>query len=364
MTLKKFSPPVGLKMALAVITIILAIVILAFTAFYFWGSSGALPHSRLSQIINYGRPHPQAPTGGQTFTIMTYNIGYLSGMTNNQPVKPPRTLFENNMTAFLQLLEKNPPDFIAFQEIDFHSRRSYYIDQLRTIAENAGYPHAARAVNWDKRYVPFPYGSPAVHFGKILSGQAILSRWPIRSSQRTVLRKPITKPFYYNAFYLDRLVQIAAIKIGSQDLVIINVHLEAFCTQTREQHAQTVLNIYRTYKDDHPVLLLGDFNSIPPGAPQENNFSDEPGTDFSGDRTIQLFLREKSLKSAFLHQPGCEQSTILTFPTRQPTRKLDYIFYNHRKIQPLSISIPPIDSSDHLPLVMRFTLENTGKHNI
>jgi endonuclease/exonuclease/phosphatase family metal-dependent hydrolase len=341
-----------LKIAMMTITILLLVAILAFVVFYFWASSGTLTEDKQSEIINYSHSGVP-PTTPETFTIMTFNIGYLSGMFNNQSERRQnKAFFNKNMDSFLQRLKMIQPDFIAFQEIDFYSHRSYYVDQLKTIAKSAGYPFAAKAVNWDKRYVPFPYWPPSVHFGRMLSGQAVLSRYPILNAQRIVLQKPAINPFYYNAFYLDRLVQVAKIKIDNRYLIILNTHLEAWCQETREQQANVVLDIYRTYKDNYPVLLMGDFNTVPPNAPQKRYFQDEPETDFSTDKTLETFLKEKSLKAAELNN--------LTFPTDKPTRKLDYIFYNHERITLIEVSMPEMNSSDHLPLVMKFAFKATN----
>jgi endonuclease/exonuclease/phosphatase family metal-dependent hydrolase len=184
----------------------------------------------------------------------------------------------------------------------------------------------------------------------VLSGQAVLSRWPILSTERIVLPKPKSKPFYYNAFYLDRLIQVVKIKIDNRDLIILNVHLDDMDRETRENQAKRLLNIYHSYKDNYPVLLTGDFNSIPPDAPQKKDFPDEPVTDFHNDRTIQFFLEDPGLKAA--------EITTFTFPTNSPTRKLDYIFYTHDKIKLIKVFVPHIVSSDHLPTVLQFSFNN------
>lgn len=332
--------------------IFIAILALALVIFYSWASSGtgALPPGKLSEVIVFPGLPEQPPEQREVFTVMTYNIGYLSGMLNNLPVKTTRDVFEKNMQTTLQLLEKINPDFIGFQEIDFHSRRSFYVNQLQTIAEKDGYKYAAVAINWDKHYVPFPYWPPSVHFGKMLSGQAVLSRWPILSAQRVVLEKPGNRPFYYNALYLDRLIQVVKIKINGKEIILLNVHLEAFDRETREKQAGKVLELYRSFKNDYPVLVIGDFNSIPPDARQKNNFIDEPGMNFTDDNTIGLFLAEKSLNAA--------EPVTFTFPSDGPTRKLDHIFYNHDKITLIKSWVPKgIDCSDHLPLVMEFSLK-------
>jgi endonuclease/exonuclease/phosphatase family metal-dependent hydrolase len=333
---------------------------LVLVIFYFWAISGSIPTAKLSEIKIFQDLSRELLTDKQTFTVMTYNIGYLSGMYNNLPIKTTRELFEKNMQAFLKLLEHVKPDFIGFQEIDFASKRSCQVDQVQMIAESAGYKYNALAVNWDKQYVPFPTWPPSVNFGKIISGQAVCSRLPIISTQRIVLEKPGNKPFYYQNLYLDRLVQVTNIKIFERNLILLNVHLEAFDRHTREKQARKTLEIYRTFKDNYPVLLLGDFNCVPPDAPQKNNFIDEPGTDFTNDGTIALFLAEKSLSMA--------DPARFTFPSEKPTRRLDYIFYNHEKIHCVkSWVMDGIDCSDHLPLLMTFSFiagSNIPKDNM
>jgi endonuclease/exonuclease/phosphatase family metal-dependent hydrolase len=339
-----------LKMAAILFCILFSVLFLGLAIFYYWASSGILPPEKLSQIIEFPGPLEQPSEHKDVFSVMTYNIGYLSGMLNNLPIKTTKEHFEKNMQTAIQLLQSLEPDFITFQEIDFQSRRSFYVDQLRTIAEKAGYKYAAVAVNWDKHYVPFPYWPPSAHFGKMLSGQAVLSRWPILSAQRVALEKPGGRPFYYKALYLDRLIQAVKIQIKEREIIILNVHLEAFDRETRERQAVKVLDMYRSFKDDYPVLVIGDFNCVPPDATQKNNFIDEPDIDFTNDNTIELFLAEKSLSAA--------EPVTFTFPSDSPTRKLDHIFYNHDKITLVKSWVATgIACSDHLPLIIQFSLK-------
>ena len=57
------------------------------------------------------------------------------------------------------------------------------------MAQALGLTHGAIAISWDKNYVPFPYWPPTAQFGKILSGQSIISRSPIQQNNRIVLEK-------------------------------------------------------------------------------------------------------------------------------------------------------------------------------
>ncbi len=342
-----------LKRGIIMAVILLSLISILLVTFYFWGSAKTIPSNQLSEIVRFSTNQPLIPPEQKVFTLMTFNIGYLSGIYNNRPVKTTKSLFENNLNSFTRLVDQIQPDFIQFQEIDFASHRSYFIDQFRETAEKTRYGFGARAINWDKRYVPFPFGFPSVHFGKILSGQAVLSRNPILYAERIVLEKPKSNTFIYNAFYLDRLAQVVKIKLNNHILVIINVHLEAFHTQTREKQAHSVLDIFHKYKNEFPVILCGDFNTVPPNAPSKKNFTDEPETDFSSDRTLDILLNDISLEAAEL--------SILTFPSDKPTRKLDYIFFNKDKIHPIEITAPKITCSDHYPLVFKFSFKDEKK---
>jgi len=312
--------------------------------FYKWGSSGSLDQTLLHQEINLDSYDSHEK---DTFSIMTFNLGYLSGMTNNLPVKPSKDLFVDNLAKSQALIGELQPDVIGFQEIDFASNRSYHVNQLESLSH--GYQTAVKSVNWDKKYVPFPYWPPSTHFGRIQSGQALLSKFPVSWSERIVLSRPKTAPFYYQAFYLDRLIQVAELSIKSQSVIILNVHLEAFDQETREIQANEVLNVIEQYITKHPVILIGDFNARPPFASKRVNL----------ESTINIFMEHPLLSPALSRKNYLSQEEgHFTFDTATPYEKLDYIFYTHQSIQPVNFSTVTEASeiSDHFPLLMSFTM--------
>lgn len=63
---------------------IFLILIVAFLIFYFWASGGS--SSQKLFLIHEITGKPIA--ADSTFTVMTYNVGYLSGLTNNQATRP------------------------------------------------------------------------------------------------------------------------------------------------------------------------------------------------------------------------------------------------------------------------------------
>jgi endonuclease/exonuclease/phosphatase family metal-dependent hydrolase len=350
-----------LKISAMILIFVLLLAILSLVIFFIWASSGKIPSDRLSEIKRFESSGPSHTEGQAVFKIITANIGYLAGLANNRPERRSRFFFEANLKKVVRLFQEIRPDFVGFQEIDFHSHRSYYIDQLQEIASQSGRRYAALAVNWDKRYVPFPFWPPAVHFKEICSGQAVISSYPINWEERIVLPEIEEKPFFYRAFYLDRLAQVVKINLIKHSLVIINVHLEAFDPKTRNKQALKVLNIYRRYRDRYPIILLGDFNCVPPSASRESGFPDEPETDFRGVDAVGLFLREPGLKEAFLNSGRRRpEAETFSFPSNAPNRKLDYIFYSHRYITCLRAEVLRGDSSDHLPLLMEFCFRRSS----
>ena len=314
--------------------------------FYFWGSSSRLAIDEKHRLNTYDGVQPTL--GADTFSVMTFNLGYLSGMTNNLPVRAPQDLFEDNLKATRNLLDDIKPDILGFQEVDYGSARSYHLDQMQALSENFNY--GAMATNWDKRYVPFPYWPPSVHFGSMHSGQAILSTWPIVSQQVHVLQKPKAAPFYYNAFYLDRLVQQSVIQLPNSKVVVLNVHLEAFDTQTRESQAKALKALVDSLVQEGPLILMGDFNARPP-------FASEQITD---EITMELFYQHPHLKPAIpaVEYNAAEQEHF-TFDTQQPYEKLDYIFYNPAFINRVSARTvtEAQQISDHTPVIFTFALK-------
>lgn len=318
------------------------IILLLFVSVYFWASHETSRIDNNEEIIVYANPEF---AWSDTIDVITYNIGYMSGMTNNLPVDRPKILIENNLDKSVQLIESLDPDLVAFQEIDFAASRTYQLNQFEILAKALDFSTGATVVNWDKNYVPFPYWPFKYHFGKMVSGQAVLSKFNILNNQRVVLPFPESNTFFYNDFYLDRLIQMCWLQNGLDSILIMNVHFEAWDVPTRELQSKIVVDIYESYEKDHPIILLGDFNCIPPfegnGNFEEtiNNILDYP----------QLKMVTK--KEDYRTQP----EAFFTFNSEQPFQKIDYIFYNSRYFECLESRVlhEAGSISDHLPMYAR-----------
>lgn len=316
----------------------------ALILFFLWASSGQYPADRYAHQVAIDS-YP-LKTGTDEIMLVCYNIGYLSGLTNNQAVERTRQLYDANLATAIAAIQSVNPDLVALQEVDLGSKRSFNVDQVAAIASALEYPQKAIAINWDKRYVPFPFWPPAAHFGSILSGQAVLSRFPIARHERLVLDKVASNPFFYNALYLDRLAQVTEVKVGEQSLVIINIHLEAFDNPTRVNQTTFVRQLAEDYAQRGPVLLIGDFNSAV-NRPEE-------GEPISIQTMVDSAVFTSAIPANQFNQPE-----HFTFPSDTPQYKLDYVFYTPDTIELADAQVLTAagQASDHLPLALRLRLQ-------
>ncbi len=322
------------------------LIMIVVVSFYFWGKKS---NYSIPEYTAYANRPNSIVSKLDTFSIMTYNIGYLSGMTNNLAVERSQKFILNNLERSYQLIEGLNPQIIGFQEIDFLCNRTYFVNQLDSLYEKLNYSSFAMAVNWDKNYVPFPYWPLKYHFGRMYSGQAVLSDFEILRNNRIVLPQPQSNPFYYNDFYLDRLAQITWLGLKQTNLLIINLHLEAWDGSTREEQIDIVLDFYRKHASDFPVIIMGDFNCTPPfssNAFEENTILkliDEPG--------LSMCIDQHAFKNM--------ESDYYTFSSKYPEQKIDYIFYNSGFLNCIESRVVKEAGqiSDHLPVFARMTLK-------
>ena len=312
------------------------LLIIAFVIFFFWASSSTLNENEYSKLVEVDQF--ESPKADSIYSIVTYNIGYLSGMTNNKAIDKSKKLFDDNLKKVQFETKKVNPDIIALQEIDFDASRSYNINQESEIA-NLGYNYRATSVNWDKKYLPFPYWPISLQFGKVVSGQSIISKYYLKEQERVVLQRVAETPYYRDAFYLDRLAQVVKVVLDKQEVIVINVHLEAFEKETRVRQFNRVLAIFNSYKKDYPTILLGDFNSRAKDS----------------DAIIQKIIAMEDVGNAAFNLDLLEN----TFDTKAPFQRIDYIFYTKKSIKYVSGRVLNDfgQASDHFPVFMEFKLK-------
>ncbi len=249
--------------------------------------------------------------------MATWNIHFGAGSTLEDDRRFDRAHVEEQLRRIGDTLREQKVDVVALQEVDRDSQRSGHIDQLEILRHGTGMTHASFATTWDAAWVPYPVTAPPrQQYGRMWSGQAVLSRFPVLEQQRHGLAQPASQGRIYNRFYIHRCIQEVVLDLGKgRCLSILNAHLEAFDMANRRGHARALARLMRRVR--HPGIALGDLNTVAPEAELRHGFEDEPETDFRGDDTLPT-VRETGWK-----QVGSE---AVTFPAKRPNRRLDYIF--------------------------------------
>jgi endonuclease/exonuclease/phosphatase family metal-dependent hydrolase len=298
----------------------------------------------------------------KVFNIMIWNIGY-GGLGKDMDffydggsgVRPDRDGFHRNVDQILQLLYKaRKIDFCFLQEVDIHSKRSYYLNQYEVLQARLDYKHYSFAKNYDVLFVPVPLFRP---MGRVVSGQVSMSKYIPFESIRYAF--PGNYPWPKGLFLLDRCFILERYLLkGGNELVLINTHNSAFDDGNlrREQLGILVETMKREYAKGNYVVAGGDWNMNPPGF--------DPAAIYTGDATTVLgqAIEEDTLPEdwtiAFdaqvptnrnLDQPyllGLTKTTVIDYFVCSPNIKV---------IDTRCITLM-FEHSDHNPVLMQFTL--------
>jgi endonuclease/exonuclease/phosphatase family metal-dependent hydrolase len=301
-------------------------------------------------------PHSVEP--GDVITVVSWNIHYGGGPTLEMGRGQTKEEVVGYLTAIAENIREWDADIVALQEVDKNAIRSFDIDQLAWLQNATGMPYGAWTTTWDAPWVPSPGLDPRQHIGRVHSGQAILSRFPLRDALRVDLPQPPENPGYYNRFYLHRaLLEVHATLGPERSVRVIDAHLEAFHPGNRQDHADRTVAFIGD--DTRHTILQGDMNCTPVQAKLRSTFPDEPETDMSGDDTIQRLANIVGMSEVVppkvyraLEQPW------FTFPAHAPNRRLDYIFHgNGLTLATARVPRLPDPPSDHLPVIATFRIE-------
>ena len=205
----------------------------------------------------------------QPLTVLTWNMGYgaldarqdcyWDGGTGVDGESADAV--QANVDAMKAEISKLNPDIIFLQELDVNSKRSYNIDELasfrETFAEDAYSSSFAR--NFKAGFVPLPTYNPT---GRVEAGIATFSKFAVTDASRVQLPIPFSWPM--NLFNLKRCLLINRLPIEGSDkeLVLINLHLEAYDDGEgkAKQLAMLMDTMQQEYEKGNYVIAGGDFN--------------------------------------------------------------------------------------------------------
>ena len=204
---------------------------------------------------------------GETLRVLTFNTGYagldktqdffMDGGTGVNPIGGS-TKVRENMAGILKAIQEADAQIVLLQEVDQSSSRSSLINEADYYQQNIGM-NAAFAINYQCNFVPYPL--PPI--GKVKSGLLTLTAYQPTQAQRQSLPVAFSWPLRIANLKRCLLVERIPVEGSEHELVLINLHLEAYDSDGQGRVAQTrqLLDfINQEYEKGNYVIAGGDFN--------------------------------------------------------------------------------------------------------
>lgn len=333
-----------------IIFIFLFFIIFGLAIVTWWAVGENLPKTAVLEINEDQNATEIMPK--DIITIASYNIAHGQGLkVHSSDYRDKETTLEH-LEKLNSVINKLDADILLLQEVDLDSDRTHNINQLEYLTKNNKYKYSACAIVWKKNYIPFPYWPIEHHIGYVRAANCVLSKYELSNHYRIIFDKPKANTWWYNLGYLDRAIQRVDVKIGIKKIALLNVHLEAWDANAREDQIKILSNYMNEV--ELPIVLGGDFNTILPTEPIKTGFIDEPEADFTNEKTLAWF---------FANQPSLIMPNLkhaYTFPSDTPTRGLDHIFLRGDifKLINFRVVTEAKTASDHLPVEVTVKLKN------
>jgi endonuclease/exonuclease/phosphatase family metal-dependent hydrolase len=171
-----------------------------------------------------------------------------------------RTLI--NLDSIHTFLESNAlQSFFLIQEIDIRSKRSYYLNEMDTLAIPATF--TALAPNYMVKFVPVPLIVP---MGRVNSGILSMSRYIPENSTRYAYPGKFNWPV--RLFNLRRCMLVNRYPTNNgKEFILINTHMSAFDDGSLKKQEMQYLKdfVLNEYQKGNYVVTGGDWNQSPPG---------------------------------------------------------------------------------------------------
>lgn len=240
---------------------------------------------------------------------MVYNIAYGTGcpggfskqlLTIHRYIKTP----QSHLDRIIKFINEVKADIVGLVEVDTGSYRTNFVNQVEAVANHLQHFHFS-----------------SVKYGKRSLGRVL----PIMNKQANAIltKKRLPKcKFHFFPTGFKKLI----LEVNINGIRFFLVHL-ALQRRVRANQLDFLLELA---KGGSPVIIAGDFNT------------------FQGEKEISFFQEELDLVN-----PNAEG--LATYPSWKPKHQLDFILCS-RKIKVKKFSIPDVRFSDHLPLILDFSV--------
>lgn len=283
-----------MKKMLKVFLMLLCLIVLAACALIGVLTAAEFKPADVETLAIAGNVQTRQARVGEMINVMTMNVGY-GGLGAQQDffmdggkMTRPESLsdVEKNAKGILSALNLRKADIYLLQEVDLNSHRSYGMNQGEYFRRGLGYAFStAFAYNYNCEFVPFPW--PPI--GKVKSGLSTLSNYQVTEATRESLPVPFSWPVRVANLKRCLLVERIPVENSDKELVVINLHLEAYDDgEGKEAQTRQLMQLLAAeYRKGNYVIAGGDFNQVFEGTrdiyPVLSDEYWQPGQLFSGD---------------------------------------------------------------------------------
>ena len=229
------------------------------------------------QVLTVERPTAAELEPGQTYTALTWNVGFgaynhgfsffMDSGTMDDGTQVHGTgsraesqaAVEENLRGVTDTATSLQPDFLLFQEVDEPSDRSCGVDQRQLLTDAFPNHSAVYASNFHSAYLFYPVLHP---HGRVNSGILTLSAYAVDDAVRRSY--PVDEGFPTKFFDLDRCFSVVRLPVaGGKELVLINSHMSAYDEGGAVRAAQMEMLcsvLTQEIGQGNYVIVGGDFN--------------------------------------------------------------------------------------------------------
>jgi endonuclease/exonuclease/phosphatase family metal-dependent hydrolase len=298
-----------------------------------------------------------------TLSIISWNLGYnglgkemdffYDGGTRVRANKELSAKYLKKNLAFIKSLKTN--DFWFFQEVDQQSKRSYFVDQQKELAELLDDYNSCFARNYDVNWVPVPLLEP---MGKVMAGMMTFSKFaPIEASRHAY---PNIASWPNNLFLLDRGFILTRFLLPNQKyLVLINTHNSYYVNNDSLRKIELDLihkKMMEEFNVGNYVIAGGDWNRLPA------KFKDRFKGNLNKLQQSVPFFADDFVPENWIWVFDDEQYTnrdlISVYDNNSKKSVIDY-FIVSPNVEVVENFVFPLnfENSDHNPVYLKFRLK-------
>lgn len=303
---------------------------------------------------------------GKEISMMTWNIGYGAlgdnadffmdgGKMVNTATKER---LAENLKDIRNTIKDEDADITFLQEIDVNSYRSHHTDEYSLIKKTLDDRASSLAYNFKVKFIPYPL--PPI--GKVESGISTFSRYKVDRAERVKLPTPFKWPVRVANLKRCLLVNRLSVAGTDKELVLINLHLEAFDDGSGKAEQTKKLKEYmdREVKKGNYVIASGDFN-------QTFSNVDTSMYPVIWDSWVAGTIDEKDIGDDYQllmdnSAPSCRSNhkVYRDYRGKEPYQFFlidGYIVSNNIKVSSVKTKDLDFKASDHNPVLLKFILE-------